>query len=559
MHTKRKSIASPHILLLLVILLCNQAIKAQGQDLKKEVQVVRPYEPSISDAYKINLQPNIDDTIRVNPNFKYSILQRPINTYFTPSPISAARMLPQPLADLRPAFVRVGFGNYSMPLLEAYYNSNRDPNYMYGVWAQHNSSVGKVKLENDKKVDADFGNTNLMLFGKKMFADKIIRGEIGYSNLQKTYYGYDFKNTAVTPNSDKQRVNRVNANIEFTTTQKDSAHLNYSILSQFEHLSDKFDMQENKIGAAFAMNKYVEQEQFGGEISLVHYMQNNSLDSGNNTIFKLSPWIHFFGPQWRAIAGVGIIYDSNTETNNTYFFPKAYISYDVVSHYFIPYIEIGGFLEENSYSKILTENPYIQPGLDVWNTAHKMILTGGIKGKFSSTVSYNLLASYSIIDSMYFFVNTSLNASNPLMNRFNAVFDNVEQTRILGELTVAPTEKFNILLHAEYFDYKMKNIEHPWFKPDYTAFISLRYSLKDKLVTNIQIYSNGKRWVNGLNGSAPFKMDSYIDVNLGFEYSYNQRLSAFINLNNLTSERYEEWYLYPAFRLSVQLGATYKF
>lgn len=547
---------SCYLLLFSATILYCSSVSAQEDNLKKEVQVVRPYEPSISDAFKINLQPKIEDTIKVNPNFTYSILQRPINTYFTPTPISAARMLSEPLTDLHSALIKVGFGTNTMPLIEAFYNSKRNQDFMYGGYLQHNTYIGKVKLDDDKKVDAKNGNTNIKLFGKRMFQDRILQGEIGYSNTQKTYYGYNTKNVTLTPNSDKQKANRLNANIDFTTTYKDSAHLNYSINANFEHIGDKYDMQENKIAASLSLNKYIEQEQFGGEVSLVHYMQNQSLDSGNNTVFRLSPWIHFFGPQWRVVAGVGITYDANNGINNTYFYPKAHLSYDIVSHYFIPYIEIGGYLEENSYSKILSENPWVMPGIDVWNTSHKLILTGGIKGKFSATVSYNALASYSIIDSMYFFVNTSIDETNPLMNRFIADFDNVEQTKVLGELTIAPTERFSVLLHAEYFNYKLQNLQHPWHKPDYVAFVNLRYSIKDKIITNLQIYSMGKRWINE---ASPVKLDSFFDINLGFEYNYNNRLSAYLNLNNLTSSKYQEWYLYPTYRFNIQLGASYKF
>ncbi len=543
-------------LLFAIFAILNTSLQAQDTNLKKEVQVVRPYEPSISDAFKINLQPKIEDTIKVNPNFTYSIIQRPINTSFAPTPISAARMLSEPLTNLSSTLVRIGFGTNTMPLLHIFYNSKRNEEFMYGAWVQHTSYAGKVKLDNGNRVEAKNGTTDIKMYGKRMFTDKILQGEVGYNNKLKSFYGYNTLDASLIPNADKQRVNKLNANIEFTTTHKDSAHLNYRVSSEFEHLSDKYDMQENKIAAMFALNKYIEQEQFGGDISLTHYMQNASLDSGNNTIFRLSPWIHFFGPQWRAIAGLGMVFDSNNETNSTYFYPKGHISYDVVSHYFIPYIEIGGYLEENSYSKILNENPWVMPGTDAYNTSHKLILTGGLKGKFSATVSYNVLATYSIIDSMSFYVNTSADLTNPLMNRFTLDFDNVEQTKIVGELTIAPAEKLSILLHAEYFNYKMQNLTHPWHKPNYTAFANLRYSIKDKIITHLQIYSVGKRWVNEIS---PIELNSFIDINLGLEYNYNNKLSAFVNLNNITAAKYQEWYLYPTYRFNVQIGASYKF
>ncbi len=162
-------------IILCSIFLFNKSTFAQEENLKKEVQVVRPYEPSISDAFKINLQPKIEDTIKVNPNFTYGILQRPINTYFTPVPISAARMVSEPLPDLYSTLIRVGLGTNTMPLFEAYYNSKRNQDFMYGAWVQHHSSMGKVKLENGEKVDAKNGTLTFRFLVKKCLSIKFFK------------------------------------------------------------------------------------------------------------------------------------------------------------------------------------------------------------------------------------------------------------------------------------------------------------------------------------------------------------------------------------------------
>jgi len=531
---------------------------AQETNLKKEVQVVKPYEPSISDAYKINLQPKIEDTIKVNPNFNYSIIQRPINTYFQPNPISAARMLPEPLKDLQRGLIKIGIGNRSLPLFEAYYTSPRNKEFSYGAWVNTNNNIGKVKLADNSKVDAQSNVTNMGLQGKRMFADKILSGNITYNRNHYLYYGYDTDNATVTPTSDKQTTNNLNANLGFQSTYKDSSRLNYFINTNFGHLSDKYDMQETKIKGYGGVNKYLKNEQFGSEISLTQYLRNNQFFLQNNTIFTLSPWIKFFGKQWRVQAGVNITYDANDVTNNTYFFPKAHFSYDIVSNYIVPYVELNGYLTENSYSELLRTNPWLNPGSNGWNTANKLILTGGIKGKFSAKITYDVQASYSIIDSMAFFQNISIDATNPLLNRFGLVFDNMEQTKIQGELSIAPSRKVNMLFHAEYFSYKTETLEHPWNLPDYTAFFRINYNLFGRIFANANVFMVGNRWVQGINGNAPKKLSSYADINLGLDYSYNGRLFVFLNLNNLTSSNYQQWYLYPVQGFNIQIGASYR-
>jgi hypothetical protein len=540
-------------------LLVGGKIIAQETSLKKEVMVVRPYEPSISDAFKINQPPRIEDTIRVKPNFTYSIVQRPAVAAFTPNPISAARMMAEPLKDLSNGYLKLGMGNATLPVAEAYFMSKRNPDFMYGAWVQYRSKIGKVKLENSKKVDASSSTANLQIFGKRMFVNKILQGDLSYNNTTKTYYGYNILDSLISPTSEKQKVNRINANLNFNTSRKDSAHFNYNALASFEHLGDKFDMQENRITASGGLNKYLKQEQLGVDISFTHYSRSSQLDMQNNSILNISPWIHFFGKQWRAVAGLYMVYDANSGINNTYIYPRAFLSYDVVSHYVIPFIEFGGYLEENSYSKLIQENPWVTPGLSGWNTTHKLAMTGGVKGKFSARVSYNVQASYSIIDSLYFFTNTSINPANPLYNRFNLDFDNVELTKILGELTIAPSERFSLLLHTEYFNYKMNKLAHPWHKPDYNAYAELRYNLREKIYTNLQLFAVGKRWALSPDGVSPVRLNGYVDANLGFDYNFNNRLYAFLNLNNIASSHHQEWYLYPVQGFNVQLGLSYKF
>jgi hypothetical protein len=49
------------------------------------------------------------------------------------------------------------------------------------------------------------------------------------------------------------------------------------------------------------------------------------------------------------------------------------------------------------------------------------------------------------------------------------------------------------------------------------------------------------------------------DVNIGAEYRYNKRLSAFIQFNNVASQSYQRWYNYPVQRFQVLGGVTVRF
>lgn len=547
--------------ILLITVLVDTNLYGQDDKLNKEVQVVRPYEPSISDAFKINLLPKIEDTLKQIPNLNYNLIQRPFIINFMVTPISSAKMLLEPMSDLYNSYVKFGVGNGISPLLEVYYNSDRNKEFNYGGWFQSHSSMGKVKLNNGKRVEGNFSHLDMNIFGKKILDKSALSASMGFKKHKVAYYGYDIF-TAETVNPDttpkSQHFNQFHADIEYYSTHTDSTHLNFSFKTGVNSLKDQFDTQETLLRLSLKMDKFLNGEHFGGAFSINHYMKSSNLDSANNTIITLSPWINLYGSQWRAFAGTRLVIDANSTGNQSTFYPVGSLSYDVISHYFIPYIQIEGYLEENSYSKITAENPWLMPGKKVFNTSHKLSLTGGIKGNLSTKVSYLLYANYSIIDSMYFYVNANLNATNPLNNRFTVETDNAELTRLLGEITIAPSSKINIFFRAQYDKYKLKELAKPWHKPDFTALASVRYSLQDKIILTLDLFATGKRFVKDSDNTIK-SLEGITDINLGVEYRYNKKLSVFLNLNNLTSSKYNIYYLYPMYRFNLKAGLTYSF
>ena len=49
------------------------------------------------------------------------------------------------------------------------------------------------------------------------------------------------------------------------------------------------------------------------------------------------------------------------------------------------------------------------------------------------------------------------------------------------------------------------------------------------------------------------------DINLGLEYRYNKRISAFIQMNNIASQRYNRWYNHPVQIFQFMGGITARF
>ena len=62
-----------------------------------------------------------------------------------------------------------------------------------------------------------------------------------------------------------------------------------------------------------------------------------------------------------------------------------------------------------------------------------------------------------------------------------------------------------------------------------------------------------------ISGVEIVEIDAMLDANIGVEYRYSKIISGFLNINNLTAGRYQNWYDYPNQRFNIMLGFTYAF
>jgi hypothetical protein len=531
-----------------------------SQQISRDVIVIKPYEPTISDAFKINSLPEIDDSVSVTPSFNYSILPARIDIEYQPKEIKPAKMT-IPLSKLYKNYLKLGLGNYFTPLAEYAYNSLRAEDYAIGAYFGHISSHSKIKLDNEDKVPSGYSKTRAELFGKKIYSKSTLSGEIRLNNDGIHYYGY---NTALFPDSFpdikakdiKQRYFLFGTSADFHSAYPDSSHFNYGINVQYDYFSDKYSNTENILKLAGSFSKPVGKQMIGINASLANFIKSESIDSVNNTVIRADHWFSKSTSEWKLVLGFNAFVNILDKTK-AYIFPKGSFQINIIEEILIPYFGIDGYLDIHNYQNIANENPFITPGLNVTYSNNRFIAYAGLKGKLSFKSTYRFDAVYSIIDGMHFFVNDTLN--NDYENQFTVVYDDMEQIKYHGEIGIDLSEKLNILLKGNYYKYVMTDEEKAWHKPEYNIDLNCSYNLKNKILVDIDLIAIGKRYAKSYDESMEFyKLDPVIDLNLGIEYRYSKILSAFLNLYNITSSQYYIWNQFPAYRFNFLAGITYK-
>lgn len=542
------------IILLLMILFTGFS----QERIKKEVRVVQPYDPKLSDAFKINLLPSIEDTVQLSPDFVYETAPRPYSSEYSVKPIKAARLLADPLTRLYGSYLKLGIGNYLTPLAELSINKKRSKDYSLGVYARHISSNGKVKLKNDEKVFAGYGNNELDLYGKRIYDNSVFSISTGINDQSIYYYGYDpaIGDTILEKENIKQNFLNLNVQLGYHSSYVDSGHLNYNIQVKYNYFADKFSYTENNVLAYGEFSVFRENTLLGIDLSYNYIDETGIVAARKNDIIQVSPWFKKKTGEWDLKGGLDILFDVVNDEISTHFYPHARLQFNVAEHIFNAYFSISGKLEVNNFQKIAWENPFIKSGLQVKNSNHKLNIYGGFIGNISTSLSYGLRVTYKLVDDMYFYMNDT---SDNLGNQFYTEYDDVQLTTVYGEIMTRPIDQLSLTISGSYYKYTMASQDRPWHKPAWDLTVSARYNLRDKILVNADIIGSGKRYVKSydLFGANESSLNGIIDINFGMEYRYTKNLSAFLRFYNLTSSRYQKWNQYPGHGFTIMGGITY--
>ena len=550
------------ILLITVYLAPFFPVVAQD-NLNRQLVLVRPYEPSVTDAQKITALPNLKDSFNVKPAFEYSIRSRRINTRFDVSPISPAKLKPLPQPKLYHGYIKAGAGTIPNAIGEIAINTVRNKNYAAGAFLKYDGAWGKVKLENDDKVFA--GNTDLSakIFGQKFFYNSVLYSELGISGQTVYNYGYDAKTADVDTSFVKSDIRKnytfADANIGIRSSHFKTEQWNYDVKLSYKSAYNKFVEKYSENAVNFKAQ--LDNNMFGGNMNVDLYNRSNAFDTlRNNFAMDVNPWFTLDNDSVRLQVGMRVAtYKEGDGNMQIKIFPKIEFQFTLLKDIFIPFVGIDGYLRPNTYRSIVTENPFITPGLSVPVTTAKLQIYAGLKGTLTSKLLYYLRADFSTSEKECFFVNDTSSFYSRMQNHFTVITDDLNTFSFKGELYFNPVESLDFGLKANYFSYQPSKEKYAWHKPEYTIEFLAKYNLRNKIIVNFDIMSIGKRYAKAFYDSENefYTLKEVVSFNLGMEYRYTKSLSFFLKLNNISGAKYERWNFYPSRRFNLMGGFTY--
>lgn len=552
---------------------------------------VDDYQRTITRSEKVNTPPQLNDSVIEIPDVKYYIEPTHHEVTFDTKPIKAAKLkIKQPLDKLYNGYVKVGLGTYTMPFADAFYSSNRSKRRSWGVNVKHHSSLTNLKNVGENL----FSDNKVGGYYKHFFKKYTFDNRLNYERNKFHYYGFSNSDTLIPEsyrtNSDTTR--QVYQTISYAgmlkSMHKDSSKVSHTTNLDFYHLNGLTGISENNFGIKSNIYQYIGREEVGADVSLVinHLKQPvfspistvvlspDTETKYGNTVFKFNPFIKTRRGNLLAKVGAGIHMEVTTQAR-FFFYPDLSASYSLFNDILVPYAGINGGLQHNNYNKFRKENPFVLESISTnylsqtvgfRNTNQRINLYGGFKGSISSTISFNLKAQYEKLGNVALFVNDTMYSYE---NKFNIEYDSIDKTTLSAQLGYHLHEKIKVFLKGDYYNYSTLSEAHAWNLPNYELAILGVYDLADKIVVraNFRLVGNRKTYslnpIEGVVANSEGKyitdLKPYFDANLGLEYRYNKRLSAFLDFNNIVGQKYQRWLEYPVYTFNLLGGVTYSF
>ncbi len=443
---------------------------------------------------------------------------------------------------------KIGFGNYTSPLVDVSLTSMDDPNKILGLNVKH-LSFGKGAVDDENSASAASGvNVYGALIGEKVKLESVIN----YRLENNYYYGYP-TGTVVDKNDIKHNGNFLNIGISALGRQSEDL-LSYDASINFKHYSDNFEAKENTLALDFNTS-YGENILLDGEVQLSGY-KDTGIDE-SRTYLRLNPYYRLLLDELTLDVGLSISLqnDDLPDLSTSKIFPYARAKYSLSPDYSV-YAKLDGGYTFNSLYAFATDVAILNQTVGVTNSERLFDLSGGIEGNPIGQLRVKAEVGFQSIRYLPILVNNATDQS-----RMDITYDS-EESKVFtfkGEAQYKINAVHQLSAGLNAYAYSSDGYDQMYHRPTLEVFVSGDHEVIPKL---------NAQWdftlVNGLVGQDLSRTDSDValdaipKLDLGLHYQLKEQWGVFLSGENLFNKNYSRYLHYPQRGIQIKVGATFR-
>lgn len=542
---------------------------ASGENLNRQMEVVRDYEPTVERAVKIDIAPNMVDTVDLRPEVEYMLNYNPVRYRFDVNPINPAHVSIHNRAATGPLYAKVGIGYPFQSLADIYAATTDTGKGYFGAFVNHYGSWSKIgetyKGDVLGEVPSSYTFNSGGIHGQYRFGRYAVGGEAAYDYDMVTRYGVDLPAGTtydLSAGALRQHYSTAGGNVYFGTAFEDLSYFNFRLGLNGSAMQDNYDYGQDAFGGSLDLGKG-----FGGVNAVtLHAKYDGSRGSKNLTfeedIISATLLYHRRGDVLDLKAGVDYRYVSDFSETKHVFSPHLDVKLNLAGGHFVPYLTASGRTRSNNYLALAKMNPYIEQGL-VMPSSDEFDARAGIRGLITGSVSYNVYAGYSRYESLVMFAN-HYNGVTRFGETFVGITDGADLLAVGGDIEGRLTGGLSAKLAFQYLGYSMDNLDEAIGMPDMKGSLDLKYAHRDLFSITAGAHLTGRRYFYAHDVTAPDftateKQDAVVDLRLGCEVKLLPYLDLFVDGRNLLDQELYPFSRYKGLRINAMAGIKVTF
>lgn len=555
----------------------------------KQVEVTKNYAPSVSQATKLAIAPNMVDTVTLRPEIDYTITPRSFSSTLGTHRFKPASVTYWEYMKEYSFYMKLGVGYPLNSVADVYASTHRaDVGYIMG-YVNHRGQYSKIRMT-DLFDGSSYRNNSQQMVNRvgvnagKYFGRYTLSGDIYYQS--DIYHRYPLRS-----DYDRREINfeDVNLKLRFGDSFVDLKRLNFDVYGSVDFYNDKsktfvedskYQQIDATAGVKFA-RRLATRSMFSASIDYRGYYGLKDLSSYSNNILSATLLYGYNSGRLLDLkAGLTYSFDHTTsaaKTNRNYVMPYLYVGLNVRNKgTFVPYIELDGEVINNSYYSLLKRNPYVEilgsDGAGMPDFMHSLPNTAKYNVRFgvsghtrNSKFAYRFYANMSFLENSIYWYNV------------NQLFFNVDVAReniwsVNAELDYKPVSQLLISMQVRgliYTNFSTVNSAHPPVE----AKLRLRYTHKKFAIGASAELQGVSKWTcinnpvfvgRSDDENAALERDTVtvpasVDVGLTFDWYVSDKCTVFVEGNNLANMNIYRWVYYREYGANFTAGVKVQF
>lgn len=449
-------------------------------------------------------------------------------------------------------FLKAGFGRFATPFAQFYLHGEQD-GYDYGVDLSHLSAHNDIIPFREFRENE--GNFHV---GYLTDQSKFI-GQVKFFNTR--YYNYADTMMRATPeayeDSIQMNVTQFEIGGQVLHNYETGVPYDYDLGASLQFHGDRRSNRELHINlmpnGSYAIGDGIEV----GATSAFTFTGATIGGQGQSRIFvDFTPHLRYQVGAFAMKVGLRLDYYNNNadSASRAIAAPQLDFRYHLIPGSMTVFAGVTGGLKYNRYSDLIRENRFLSNDVEIRPTVNRAHVYGGLSGQLGNKADYNAQLNYKRVEDALIYTIADTGAY------FTLGYDSV--MNVVGvdfELNYDILEELRAGARLAYNNYSTSTFAKNFQRAPLELGVYASYTYDERLTGTAEMNVYGATPMTiGADGEIVTRK-TFIDLNLGGDFRLNDRLSLWLEVNNLLNATYQRWHNYVERPFDIKGGLTFSF